>query len=60
LKSTKAVVILKRGKYQYDHKQARRGYKHIKESISQSLRILKVAVSLQANPDHDLMRRPLK
>ena len=33
-------------------------HSHVQESICESLGVFKIAVSFQADPSHDLMRRP--
>jgi hypothetical protein len=34
------------------------GDKHVKESVRESLCFFEVAITFEANPDHDLMGRP--
>jgi hypothetical protein len=31
---------------------------HVKEAVSKTLSVLKEAITLEADPGHDLMRRP--
>jgi hypothetical protein len=60
LKSTNAVVILRARVSKKEGEGDARQIVHVKETVSEPLRILEIAISLQANPSHDLMWWPVE